>query len=33
MFINDPHELTTHQLAQFNRQIGVGLLTGRSANC
>ena len=28
MFINDPHELTTHQLAQFNRQTGVGLLMG-----
>ena len=28
MFINDPHELTTHQMAQFNRQTGIGLLMG-----
>lgn len=28
MIINDPHELTTHQLAQFNRQAGIGLLMG-----
>lgn len=28
MFINDPHEVATHQLAQFNRQTGVGLLMG-----
>ncbi|MBI5041308.1 MAG: GGDEF domain-containing protein [Gammaproteobacteria bacterium] len=28
MIINDPHQLTTHQLAQFNRQTGVGLLVG-----
>lgn len=28
MVINDPHQLTTHQLAQFNRHIGVGLLVG-----
>ncbi|MBI5462024.1 MAG: GGDEF domain-containing protein [Gammaproteobacteria bacterium] len=26
MIINDPHQLTTHQLAQFNRQAGIGLL-------
>lgn len=26
MIINDPHQLTTHQLAQFNRQTGIGLL-------
>lgn len=26
MIINDPHLLTTHKLAQFNRQAGVGLL-------
>lgn len=28
MIINDPHQLTTHQFAQFNRHIGVGLLVG-----
>lgn len=28
MIINDPHQLTTHQLAQFNRQTGIGLLVG-----